>query len=167
MLDREKAKSVETRRSKSGSTYKVFIFECLVCNSDIRAQIHQLKTHSGKCMRCAQKKKPYSHIYNELLKSKQKQNVTITFEDFLELISSRKCHYCNTELHFNPHTRNKNGEHVSRAYQLDRKDNTLGYLKENLVACCWECNRMKSNVYSYEEFLKIGKVLSTIRNSKV
>ena len=35
---------------------------------------------------------------------------------------------------------------------VDRKDNSLGYTKENTVSCCRICNRAKSNL-SYEDWM--------------
>lgn len=34
---------------------------------------------------------------------------------------------------------------------LDRMDNLKGYVEENVVPCCWECNRVKSDVLSFNE----------------
>jgi len=167
MLDKLNAKLVETRSSKSGSTYKVFTFECENCGYDIKSQLSQLKTHSGKCRKCAQRKRPYEHILNELIHTCNRKNshdVTIEYDDFIDLIKESKCHYCDKELVFNPHTRDENSNYVSRAYQLDRKDNSLGYVKENLVTCCWNCNRMKSDIYTYEEFSLLSPILKQIHN---
>lgn len=38
MLEKELAKKVETRKSKSGSTYKVYHFSCSKCGKDIRTK---------------------------------------------------------------------------------------------------------------------------------
>lgn len=157
-------KKVDIKRSKSGSTYKTFIFEC-ECNSEIKAQSSQLKTHSGKCRKCTQKIRPYEHILNELkhsCKKKGKYEMTIDYVNFIKIIESKKCHYCNTLLQFNPYTRDENSKYVSRAYQLDRKNNNLGYTVENVVPCCWNCNRIKSDIYSYEEFLLLSPILKEI-----
>lgn len=165
MLYIKNAKNVEIKKSKSGSIYKTFTFECVDCGNDIKSQQSQLKTHSGKCRKCAQKKRPYEHILNELIHTcnkKNKNEVTINYDDFIELIKIPKCHYCNKILIFNPYTRDKNSKYVSRAYQLDRKDNSLGYTKENVVPCCWNCNRMKSDIYSYEDFMKLSPILKQI-----
>ena len=35
---------------------------------------------------------------------------------------------------------------------IDRVDNSIGYIPDNCVSCCWRCNAMKSNM-SKEEFL--------------
>ena len=39
---------------------------------------------------------------------------------------------------------------------LDRKDNNLGYVKDNLCICCYLCNRTKSNFFTYDEMMVIG-----------
>lgn len=166
-MQKENAKSFEIRKSPSGSTYKVYTFECSECGVDIKAQSGHLKTHSGKCRRCTQKGRPYEHILNELkhtCQNKSHQEINLEYEDFVSIIKNSSCHYCSKELTFNPYTRNENQEYVSRAYQLDRKDNNLGYLKDNIVPCCWNCNRMKSDIYTYEDFIKLSPILKEIHN---
>lgn len=49
------------------------------------------------------------------------------------------CHYC--------------GRLPAPVGGIDRKDNSKGYIKENVVACCKKCNRAKHTM-PYEEFLK-------------
>lgn len=169
MLDKNNAKLVEIKRSKSGSTYKTFTFECVDCGNDIKSQISQLKTHSGKCRKCAQRKQPYEHILNELIHTCNKRGiheVTITYNEFIEIIKDSKCHYCEKELLFNPYTRDENSNYVSRAYQLDRKNNNLGYIVDNVVPCCWNCNRIKSDIYTYDEFLLLSPILKQIHKNK-
>lgn len=162
MLERSKTKFIETRKSKSGSTYKVFHFDCSECGVDIKAQTNQLLRHSGKCCSCSQKGIPYLHIYNEL-KNHGNKNVefTLTFDELLETIKISECHYCNNELNYNKHSR-VNGIPSSRAYQLDRKNNLKGYTISNVVPCCWECNRLKSDRFTYDEFLLISPILKQI-----
>jgi len=166
-MEKENAKNFEIRKSPSGSTYKVYTFECSECGSDIKAQSSHLKTHSGKCMRCTQKGKPYHHILNELIhtcKKKNKVEVSLNYDEFINIIEDSKCHYCDKPLIFNKHTRDENSNHVSRAYQLDRKDNNLGYHLDNVVTCCWNCNRIKSDIYSYEDFMKLSPILKELHN---
>lgn len=170
MLLKEKAKEIIINKSKSGSTYKTFVFDCIDCENEIKAQTNQLKNHSGKCRKCTQRKRPYEHILNELIHTCNKTNkneINLTYEEFIDIIKDSTCHYCNKELIYNKYTRDENSKYVSRAYQLDRKNNNLGYIKENLVPCCWECNRLKSNIYTYEDFLEIGKVLKEINKRRV
>lgn len=169
MLLKENAKSFEIINKPSGKRgYKVYIFECSECKKDISAQDSHLKTHSGKCRSCCQKKRPYEHILNEIQKAgiKTNRNVALTYEEFIDIIKDKACHYCKKVLVFNKHSRDSNGFKVSKAYQLDRKDNNLGYTKENVVSCCWGCNRIKSDIYTYDEFMRLSPILKDIEESR-
>ncbi len=53
-----------------------------------------------------------------------------------------ECHYCNLE----------------RAYGIDRKDSSVGYVVSNCVSCCAECNYMKRDI-PYEKFLNKIKTI--------
>lgn len=170
MLLKENSKAFEkVINTKAKRPYKVYIFDCILCGNEIKAQSGQLKNHSGKCVSCSHKGKPYEAIYNELKKTCDRRNncdMTLTYEELLKLIEIGKCHYCEKTLTFSKHTRDSNLKALSRAYQLDRKNNTLGYVFNNLVPCCWECNRLKSNVYTYEEFIKLSPVLKEIQKER-
>lgn len=170
MLEKEKALKIEKRKSKSNHSYKVFYFQCTDCKDEIKAQLSQLKTHSGKCRSCTQKGEPYKFIYTEL-KDHRNNNVefTLSFKEFLNIISKPKCEYCDIDLIYNKHSRDENRNYVSRAHQLDRKNNNKGYTLDNVVPCCWECNRLKSDRFTYEEFMQLSPVLKNIikiRNEK-
>jgi len=58
----------------------------------------------------------------------------ITFDEFVE-ITNQPCHYCGGE-----------------GYGIDRLDNTIGYLKDNIVSCCSMCNFMKKT-YTKDKFI--------------
>jgi hypothetical protein len=40
---------------------------------------------------------------------------------------------------------------------IDRKDNRLGYVRENVVSCCFNCNRIKGSFFSSEEMMFIAE----------
>ena len=148
---------------KGKNRYYNYIFECCGCGKELSIQSSSLKTHSGKCMRCTQLKEPYKYIYNELKVHKRKgTSVELTFEEFLEIIKERNCHYCGEELNYEEYSRVW-GKTNSRAHQLDRKNNDLGYTKDNVVTCCWECNRLKSDRFTYEEFIQLSPILKKIQ----
>lgn len=72
-------------------------------------------------------------------------DLTIDFlEDFYLAIA---CIYCG-----------ENNQNVT----IDRKDSNLGYTQSNCAPACFRCNAMKSNVYTYDEMLIIGKALAEI-----
>lgn len=61
----------------------------------------------------------------------------LTFEE-LEKLVKKKCYFCNCDQTI------ING--VKRLNGIDRLDNNLGYLKDNIVACCRVCNMMKNTL---------------------
>ena len=162
MLDKNKAIRKDKVKS-ANSEYYVYYFNCLTCNKEIKSQSSQLKKHSGKCQRCCQLKEPYKFIYTELKNHRnRKVEFNLTFEEFKQIINNNKvCHYCSKLLIYNQHSRNW-GESLTRAHQLDRKDNSKGYIKDNIVTCCWTCNRLKSDAFTYEEFMLLSPILKNI-----
>ena len=40
---------------------------------------------------------------------------------------------------------------------LDRKDNSKGYTKDNVVSACFLCNKIKGSFFTYGDMLRIGK----------
>jgi hypothetical protein len=72
----------------------------------------------------------------------------LTFEVFQDLIV-QPCTYCGGAL-------------PVAGSGIDRVDSSLGYTVENVTPCCGECNRVKSDVLTYEEMLQVGEVLKKI-----
>jgi hypothetical protein len=105
------------------------------------------------------KKQPYFHLYTYLKRNAKwrKKIFHLNFEEFVEFTKIEKCHYCGRNILWAKHS-----NHESSPYNLDRKNNNLGYTKTNCVVSCKECNYVKSNKYSYEEMIKIGLVLNEI-----
>lgn len=77
----------------------------------------------------------------------------LTYEQFLTF-QNKNCFYCNTPL-----------EKIS----LDRDNNNLGYIFENLIPCCTQCNFLKGKIENKELFLShIQKIADyqRIKNGK-
>jgi 5-methylcytosine-specific restriction endonuclease McrA len=66
----------------------------------------------------------------------------LTREDFQRL-TSEHCHYCGAAPASVKKQAGCNGVYIYNG--LDRVDNTKGYSLDNVVTCCWECNRDKGN----------------------
>lgn len=70
----------------------------------------------------------------------------LTMENVIELVMSR-CYYCNAEPGTFVHKDNKGSNRDSGRFNgIDRIDNNSGYLQDNVVSCCWWCNRMKGSL---------------------
>jgi len=101
-------------------------------------------------------------IFNNL---RDKQFSFAEFEEWFG-ITSHCCHYCGkTEEEFcafkkqileSSNSRFKKAFKTKRMQQIsrltiDRKDNTQNYTIQNIVKCCWICNFVKGDFFSYDE----------------
>ena len=50
---------------------------------------------------------------------------------------------------------------------IDRLDNSKGYEIDNIVPCCFVCNQVKSNRFTVQEMLIIGKTIGQIWSNRV
>ena len=94
--------------------------------------------------------RPYESLYNWLLKqaARTERNCTLTYIQFLQFTKIKQCHYCGDKVSWAEFNINENGS----AYNLDRKDSSKGYSKENCIVCCIMCNTMKRD-FSYHAFV--------------
>lgn len=61
----------------------------------------------------------------------------ITLNEYKNIVS-KPCHYCNTKLE-------------GCGFTLDRIDNSLGYIIENVLPCCGTCNKIRNNALTVNE----------------
>lgn len=82
--------------------------------------------------------------YNKEDKKHNRGECTLTADWIVQHILSKSCHYCDKS------DWSKLG--------CDRIDNNLPHTPDNVVPCCWECNR-KKRLTPYDEFMRmIGKI---------
>lgn len=87
-------------------------------------------------------------------------------EDFQKLIDTENCVYCGItipkviELANNQKLYKKN--YRGWTLEIDRKDSNLEYSPDNCVMACYWCNNAKTDEFTHEEFLKVGKVIREI-----
>lgn len=158
-------KELVQHKTKGPYRRTIWVFPCNSCGKEMRKQKSALTTHKGKCNSCTKRlNHPYQSTYNGMLRSIKSTNkrfnrelpVELTFEDFLEYTELKTCHYCSGEVVWR--------EYRPGPYNLDRKDNNLGYHKGNLVVCCFECNHKKNRFYSYDEFVLISELLKVSKS---
>lgn len=143
---------------------------CPVCNKEIfYNNKHNLYTSIDKnlpCKNCSQKLRPYEWVFKYFIKKCKSRNimVDITYEDFIKFTKIQTCTYCDEPLIWSKHKKWKSN--IKCRYNLDRKDNKIGYNISNCCVCCPDCNSIKSNRFSYDEMLEIGKIIKTIKNKR-
>lgn len=105
---------------------------------------------------------PYRWLYDLLLRSAEERHLTcvMTFNEFVEFTATNSCHYCGDSIVWS-----KWNHHNSGKYNIDRKDNTLGYSKDNCVVCCTTCNRAKGARYDHETWFAMTQVLRDRRTT--
>lgn len=107
-------------------------------------------------------------------RAKRKKLVfNLSKEDF-KFLTSQNCNYCGcspkhsvNRPHSNPKYKNSlrfNGDYLYNG--IDRKDSKLGYVLDNCVTCCRDCNTIKHDILSYDEMLVVMKTLIDYRKTK-
>lgn len=151
----------------SGGTTSRSCWLCrCVCGVERQVLVRNLLESKSKGCGCARRegrrKRPFEWLFNHAVFDAKRRSkpFTLTYEEFLEFTKKPTCHYCGTTLAWEPHLRAINKTRNTRAiYNLDRKDNSLGYVKENLVECCGRCNAGKGERFSYAEWVIMTKAL--------
>ena len=81
--------------------------------------------------------------------------------------TEKHCEYCQiteaqikilNERDENPLTKRKRGEKL----ELDRKLPNGSYTEDNIVYACYWCNNAKTDTFTHDEFLEIGKAISSV-----
>jgi hypothetical protein len=104
-------------------------------------------------------KRPFERRYNALKKEAAKCDrlVNFSYEEYSSSFGGTKlCHYCKDVIDWSPNTGSN--------YFLDRKDTSEPYRLDNVVVCCANCNRMKMDHFTYEEFVKVIDFVQKMRS---
>lgn len=151
--------AVECKERRDGRTFWTCL--CKHCNQLTTVGYANLKRNPDSCG-CLNKLRPYEWLYNQLRYNATKRNidVTLTFEDFLEFTKIEDCYYCGSSVVWNEYT--SRSRHASN---LDRQDNSVGYIKKNCVACCQRCNLMKHK-HSPSEFINHCRKIVEYQNGR-
>ncbi|MDD3412370.1 MAG: hypothetical protein PHY47_00030 [Lachnospiraceae bacterium] len=155
------------------NNYK-FSYTCTACRKEI---FTKRKNKSIICRPCLARKnldkalkasnrvttlREYEAVYRSFIRTAA-HKVELTFDDFKEYTKIDACYYCNNKIVWNKKSTSKNGNGIYMRYNLDRKDPSKNYTKDNCVVCCPKCNRTKLDNFNAEEFLQIVKLIKSIR----
>jgi len=100
----------------------------------------------------------YSHVKNTAFRKGLK--FTLTLPEVI-LLMYQNCFYCDAKPSNKMRLPNrKRYKNFTLVYSgLDRKDNLKGYTLSNVVPCCLRCNRIKSNLFTFEEMVALAVFL--------
>ena len=139
---------------------------CAQCGKELANKHKRYIKRPLLCRHCGHigkhNKPPYYCLWNVLRNRAKDRQIAcgLSYEDFLIFASIDACEYCGGKIRFEKYTPyNKPDGHYHT--NLDRKDNSAGYTKENCVCCCWTCNNIKSNKFSFDQMKAIGEVIKT------
>lgn len=155
------------RRSPNNGSYNNAMWTCMcihpynelgdedrICGEIRDVSSQSLLNGSSKGCGLHRGLRDYESIYNIIL-NQTRHPVSLTYEEFLEYTQEVECHYCGTPIRWSK----KNATTSGQRYNLDRKDNSLGYTKDNCVVCCTRCNVGKGRFFTYEQWKQIGEVI--------
>ncbi len=151
---------------------------CLDCGNKLTKENQAVGKHEKKlrrCIKCYEKllkieseRKPRERnykaeaftnkhvIWNHYVKGAKKRGMDFKLKkDTFNSLIIEKCFYCN---HF------KDGE----VNGIDRIDNNIGYIEDNVVSCCQNCNIMKGSQHPLEFIDKLQAIyLYNTTNKKI
>jgi len=144
----------KTLKFKSGPV-TVYLFKCLVCSKDLEIRKQHIPYSTGKCKKHSGMLRPFEASFGAIKKSAKERNLSfnLTYNQYIKFTKIKNCYYCNNLIQWNPY--NEHGKN-SPAYYLDRKQNKVGYSKNNCVVCCTTCNWAKRNM-KFIDFINMCK----------
>jgi hypothetical protein len=95
----------------------------------------------------------HARFLNSKTEAKHTKRLWTLSEEQYSIVAIQRCHYCNRLS-------------ATTGSGLDRIDNNRGYELGNVLPCCGECNRLRSNVYTVEETRAMVQALLKFRVEK-
>ena len=151
-------KQVPSPYTKSPSKPAYWKCKCK-CGNIAIIPSHNLRAKKTLSCGCRTQLPEFKSLFNKLLwLSKQREiDCTLSFPEFKSFTKIGICHYCYSPIEWT--SRGK-----SWTYHLDRKDNSIGYTKDNCVVCCNRCNWGKSSHYNYKEWYEMNQCFRKKQN---
>lgn len=167
--------TVVGRHNKSKHGRPCWVVKCRTCGREhLRTTNEALQDR--KCRNCGGRDPGdsglaalYAQYKNDAQRRKHPQVFTLTLEEFKRLTTG-DCFYCGQK---------PNRKITPRKYRsggtwgdylcngIDRKDNSVGYISDNCLSCCRDCNYAKRDM-TFEEFAtyleRIAKRFKAIEN---
>lgn len=165
---------LETETRQEGNTKRGFSkVRCKFCGSETWKRNNILKRHRTYSCGCQKRdsstwtnsgprhmswRLPYgesafNNLFYQYIRSAKKRGYSFDLDkESFRKITKKNCHYCGGEPNRVIKGQGKtSGDYIYNG--IDRIDNSIGYIEDNIVPCCFICNSMKHTL-SVEDFLK-------------
>jgi len=150
--------------------YGSICFECL-CDCGEKKIVSGINLRQGKVKSCGclhmrpKGESAFKHMFRTMKKSAEKRGyVWELTEAQVKGITAQNCTYCGGS----PSNRISKKQSYNGGYTyngIDRTNNKIGYISNNIVPCCRVCNRAKSTM-TVVEFLKWIKRVAINQSKK-
>ena len=167
-----KVKIIEFDRYEEGNRRNIYYYkyQCVCGNIETAAKYSLLQSKNSRntycCSKCRKDKlsewaKTAKIKYKDPIEGKcsilfsnyrskakfKNWQFNLTFEEFKKLVTSN-CHYCGLEPNKCRKDIAKSRQGLSRIHfnGVDRIDSNKGYLSDNVLPCCEDCNKAKRNL---------------------
>lgn len=163
--------------AKSRKKSRKAFWDCVCdCGNSCTVRADNLRSRTTSCgcdvyeKTCSTKGLVEGESQFNALYSSYKSNATrkglpffLTKEDF-KLLVSQDCYYCGKPPSETFKKKKLKGVFIYNG--IDRKDSTKGYLQDNCLPCCTDCNYMKSNIH-HDRFLEKIQMIYMNRMERV
>lgn len=126
---------------------RIYALECLFCKNVSMSPREALDTPCKQCFNYRQDRivSIEKMLYNKWKRSiKASHKNKLSESEYLKL-SKSNCFYCGEEPG-NTYSLPRNYDNHIRYQGIDRVDSNKEYVADNVVPCCWRCNRMKTDM---------------------
>ena len=89
----------------------------------------------------------FSALFRRYKKNAKKRNINFELKiDIIKIITQQNCFHCGEKPNNNYKYEYNNSIKYFKYNGIDRFNNDIGYVEDNIVPCCKLCNRMKSDL---------------------
>ena len=150
----EKEKSLDLFNPRNHPDYKMWVTECKECENKRKDIVYKkrvlekgLEWNINQILR---------GVYQRSNKTEKEIDIDTTYLVKLYNDQNGICAYSGRKMSFDINSQER--------LSLDRKDSSLGYIKSNVVWCCWTANNIKQDL-SIDDFKRWIGAINTIMNS--
>lgn len=147
-----------------------------IYSSEYWQQLENYEINNISIKEISQRIEKLENIHTDLFKSLEtlyieKFSLKFPESDFVKLIETTYCHYCQITLDEIETLGEKKKLYKKSlrgwTLEIDRLNSNFEYSPENCVMSCYWCNNAKTDEFTENEFLQIGKEISKIWKTRL